>query len=318
MGALIIRRLGLAVLTLVLVSIIVFVAIEALPGDMATAALGREASNEESLNAMREEFGLNRPATVRYIEWFSGALQGDLGESIVRRKSINELIGFRLRNTLVLAVAASIIGIPLSIFLGVFTGLYRDRVPDVVVSTVAIFAMTLPEFVTGTILIFVFAIRLDWFPALATLPTGAPILEVLPNIALPIITLTLVMVAHILRLVRTSMIDVMISDYVNMARLKGVPAWRIVWKHALPNAMLPTINIVALTIAWLLGGVVIIEAVFNYPGIGTLMLNGISDRDLFLVQGIAIILATIYIVVNLLADIATILLNPRLRTSLGH
>ncbi|MEM7119524.1 MAG: ABC transporter permease, partial [Chloroflexota bacterium] len=205
-----------------------------------------------------------------------------------------------------------------SIFLGVFTGLYRDRLPDVVVSTVAIFAMTLPEFVTGTILIFIFAIQLDWFPALATLPTGAPILEVLPNIALPIITLTLVMVAHILRLVRTSMIDVMISDYVNMARLKGVPAWRIVWKHALPNAMLPTINIVALTIAWLLGGVVIIEAVFNYPGIGTLMLNGISDRDLFLVQGIAIILATIYIVVNLLADIATILLNPRLRTSLGH
>ena len=318
MGALIIRRLLLAVLTLVLVSIIVFVAIEALPGDMATAALGREASNEESLNAMREEFGLNRPATVRYVEWFTGALQGDLGESIVRRKSINELIGFRLRNTLVLAVAASILGIPLSIFLGVFTGLYRDRVPDVIVSTVAIFAMTLPEFVTGTILIFVFAIRLDWFPALATLPTGAPIMEVLPNIALPIITLTLVMVAHILRLVRTSMIDVMISDYVNMARLKGVPAWRIVWKHALPNAMLPTINIVALTIAWLLGGVVIIEAVFNYPGIGTLMLNGISDRDLFLVQGIAIILATIYIVVNLLADIATILLNPRLRTSLGH
>ena len=314
---LLIRRLFLAVLTLVLVSIIVFIAIEALPGDMATAALGREASNAESLAATREEFGLNRPAIVRYFEWFGGVLQGDLGDSIVRRKPITELIGFRLRNTLVLAAAASAVGIPLSIFLGVFTGLYRDKMPDVIVSTIAIFAMTLPEFVTGTVLVYFLAIRRNWFPPLATMPTGAPISEVLPNIALPIITLTLVMVAHILRLVRTSMIDVMISDYVNMARLKGVPAWRIVWKHALPNAMLPTINIVALTIAWLLGGVVIIEAVFNYPGIGTLMLNGISDRDLFLVQGIAMILAAIYVFVNLAADVATILLNPRLRTSLG-
>lgn len=316
MAQLIIKRLFLAFLTLILVSIIVFLAVEALPGDMATAYLGREAT-PENLKLMREEFGLNRPAFTRYIEWFTGALQGDLGDSIVRRKPIVELIGFRLRNTLVLAAAASAIGIPLSIFLGVFTGLYRDKMPDVVVSTIAIFAMTLPEFVTGTILVFVFAIKLRWFPPLATLPTGAPIMEILPNIALPIITLTLVMVAHILRLVRTSMIDVMISDYVNMARLKGVPAWRIVWKHALPNAMLPTINIVALTIAWLLGGVVIIEAVFNYPGIGTLMLNGISDRDLFLVQGIGIILAAIYVFVNLLADIATIMLNPRMRTSLN-
>ena len=316
MAKLILRRLVLAALTLVLVSIIIFFAIEALPGDMAEAFLGREAT-EENLRIMREEFGLNKPAITRYFEWFTGAIQGDLGDSIVRRKPITELIGFRLRNTLVLAVAASAFGIPISIFLGVFTGLYRDKLPDIIVSTIAIVAMTLPEFVTGTILIFVFAIKLKWFPPLATLPTGAPILEVLPNIALPIITLTLVMVAHILRLVRTSMIDVMISDYVNMARLKGVPAWQIVWKHALPNAMLPTINIVALTIAWLLGGVVIIEAVFNYPGIGTLMLNGISDRDLFLVQGIGMILAAIYVFVNLAADLATIFFNPRLRTSLS-
>lgn len=316
MFGLILRRLILAALTLVLVSIIVFVAVEALPGDMATAYLGREAT-PENLRIMREEFGLNRPATTRYFDWFGGAIQGDLGDSIVRRKPISELIGFRLRNTLVLATAASVLGIPLSIFLGVFTGLYRDKLPDIIVSTIAIFAMTIPEFVTGTLLIFVFAIKLKWFPALALMPTGAPIMEVLPNIALPILTLTLVMVAHILRLVRTSMIDVMISDYVNMARLKGVPAWQIVWKHALPNAMLPTVNIVALTIAWLLGGVVIIEAVFNFPGIGTLMLNGISDRDLALVQGIAMILAAIYIFINLAADITTLLLNPRLRTSIG-
>ena len=312
---LIARRLFLAAVTLLIVSVVVFLLIEALPGDMATAYLGRDAT-PESLKTLREEFGLNRSAAVRYVDWFGSALTGDLGESLVRRKSINELIGLRLRNTLVLAVTSSLVGIPLAISLGVFTGLVRDKMPDIVISTVAIFGMTLPEFVTGTILIFVFAIRLKWFKAIMTVPTDAPISELLPNIVLPIVTLTVVMVAHILRLVRTSMIDVMISDYVTMARLKGVPSWRIVLYHALPNAMLPTINIVALTIAWLLGGVVIIEAVFNYPGIGTLMLNGISDRDLALVQGIAIILAAIYVFVNLFADIATLLLNPRLRTAI--
>ena len=314
---LIIRRLVLAALTLVLVSIIVFLAVEALPGDMATAYLGRDAT-EESLALLREEFGLNRSMLTRYFDWFGGALQGDLGDSLVRRKPISELIGNRLRNTLVLATISSVVGIPLAILLGVFTGLMRDKWPDITVSTIAIAGMTLPEFVTGTILIYIFAIRLKWYDAVITVASDASISELIPNIRLPIITLTIVMVAHILRLVRTSMIDVMISDYVNMARLKGVPAWRIVFRHALPNAMLPTINIVALTIAWLLGGVVIIESVFNFPGIGTLMINGISDRDLFLVQGIAIILATIYIFVNLAADIATLLLNPRLRTAMAH
>lgn len=314
---LIIRRLVLAALTLLLVSIVVFLAVEALPGDMATAYLGRDAT-PESLALLREEFGLNRPLITRYFDWFGSALQGDLGESLVRRKPINELIGNRLRNTIVLAVASSAIGIPLAILLGVFTGLMRDKWPDITVSTIAIAGMTLPEFVTGTILIYIFAIRLQWYDAIIAVPSDAPISELLPNIRLPIITLTIVMVAHILRLVRTSMIDVMISDYVNMARLKGVPAWRIVFRHALPNAMLPTINIVALTIAWLLGGVVIIESVFNFPGIGTMMLNGISDRDLALVQAIAIILAAIYVFVNLAADIATLLLNPRLRTAMAH
>ncbi len=316
MFGLILRRLMLAVLTLFIVSIIVFLAVEALPGDMATAYLGRDAT-PESLANLQEEFGLNRPAVTRYFDWFGGVIQGDLGDSLVRRKPVTELIGNRLRNTIVLAAISSMIGIPLAIFLGVMTGLMRDKLPDIIISTISIFAMTLPEFVTGTLLIFVFAIRLKWFPAITTVATDAKITELIPNIWLPVITLTLVMMAHILRLVRTSMIDVMVSDYVNMARLKGVPAWRIVWRHALPNAMLPTINIVALTIAWLLGGVVIIEAVFNYPGIGTLMINGISDRDLALVQGIAIILATIYIVVNLAADIATLLLNPRLRTAIA-
>jgi peptide/nickel transport system permease protein len=311
------RRLALAVVTLFIISLIIFLGVEALPGDTATAYLG-QAATPESLAALRERFGLNAPAHERYLNWLGDALSGDLGESYARRKPVSEMIGYRFRNTVVLSLAASIVGIPLAIILGIFAGLTRDKWPDVLVSTVSIVGMTLPGFVTATVLIFIFAIRLEWFPAITIVSTDAPVSELLPNIVLPIITLTIIMVAHILRLVRTNMIDVMNSDYVQMAQLKGVPSRRIVFGHALPNAMLPTINIVALTIIWLLGGVAIIETVFNYPGIGRLLVNAIGDRDLVLVQGIALILAVVVIVVNLVADLLTLVLNPRLRTARGH
>jgi peptide/nickel transport system permease protein len=311
------RRLVLAVVTLFIISLIVFLGVEALPGDTATAYLGQSAT-PESLAALREEFGLNAPMHERYISWLGGILKGDLGVSMVKRKPVSELIGNRFRNTVVLATAAALVGIPLAIILGVISGLTRDKWPDVAVSTTSIVGMTLPGFVTATVLIYIFAIRLEWFPAITLLPSDVPVVELLPNIVLPIITLTLIIVAHILRLVRTNMIDVMLSDYVQMARLKGVPYRQIVFKHALPNAMLPTINVVALTLAWLLGGVAIIETVFNYPGIGKLMIGAITDRDLALVQGIAIILAVIYISLNLIADLLTLVLNPRLRTARGH
>jgi peptide/nickel transport system permease protein len=311
------RRLVLAVLTLFLISLIVFLGVEALPGDSATGYLGQLAT-PESLAALREEFGLNDPIHTRYLNWLADILRGDLGDSMVKRKPVAELIGNRFRNTVVLAGAAAVVGIPLAILLGVFAGLMRDKWPDVLISTTSIIAMTLPGFVTATVLIYFFAIRLEWFPAITLVPTDVPVVELLPNIVLPIITLTLIMVAHILRLVRTNMIDVMVSDYVQMARLKGVPAMQIVFKHALLNARLPTINIVALTLAWLLGGVAIIETVFNYPGIGKLMIGAITDRDFVLVQGIAIILAAIYISLNLIADLLALVLNPKLRTARGQ
>ena len=311
------RRLFLALITLFIVSLIVFVGVEALPGDAATAYMGQQAT-PESLAALREEFGLNAPVHERYFSWLGGILKGDLGDSMVKRKPVAELIGNRFRNTVVLAAAAALVGIPLAIVLGVIAGLMRDKWPDVLVSTSSIVGMTLPGFVTATVLIYVFAIRLEWFPAITLVPTNVPVIELLPNIVLPIITLTLIMVAHILRLVRTNMIDVMTSDYVQMARLKGVPERQIVFKHALPNAMLPTINVVALTLAWLLGGVAIIETVFNYPGIGKLMIGAITDRDFALVQGIAIILAAIFIALNLIADMLSLVLNPKLRTARGH
>lgn len=314
---LIIRRIVLALVTLLFISIIIFLGVEALPGDAATAYLGQSAT-PESLKALREEFGLDAPAYQRYFNWLGGILKGDLGNSMSRRKPVSEIIGNQFRNTVVLAMAASIVGIPLAIVLGVFTGLTRDKWPDILVSLMAILGMTVPGFVTATVLIYVFSLRLEWFPAIAMVPTDAPVSEILPNIVLPIITLTFIMVAHILRLVRTNMVDVMVSNYVQMARLKGVPFMKIVFQHALPNAMLPSINVIALTMAWLLGGVAVIETVFNYPGIGKLLVNAIGDRDLALVQGIAIILASIYIGINFTADLLALILNPRLRTSRGH
>jgi len=307
------RRFLLALITLLIISLLVFIGLEALPGDAATAYLGQSAT-EESLKALREEFGLNEPAPVRYIKWLVSFLQGDMGTSFARREPVADVVGNQFRNTVVLAIAASIIGIPLAIILGVITGLTRDKLPDVIISFLAILGMTLPGFVTATVLVYLFSIRVEWFPAISMIPTDAPVSEILPTIVLPIITLTFVMTAHILRLVRTSMIDVLSSDYVQMARLKGIPMTRIVFLHALPNAMLPTINVIALTIAWLLGGVAIIETVFNFPGIGKLLVNAIGDQDFPLVQGIAIILAGVYVGVNLIADLLTLVLNPRLRT----
>lgn len=317
MITLVVRRLFLALVTLFIVSLIVFLGIEALPGDSATGYLGQLAT-PESLAALREEFGLNDPIHVRYFNWLGGILKGDLGVSMVKRKPVVELIGNRFRNTVVLTMAAAVVGIPLAIVLGVVAGLTRDKWPDVLISTTSIVAMTLPGFVTATILIYIFAIKLEWFPAITLVATNVPVIELLPTIVLPIITLTMIMAAHILRLVRTNMIDVMVSDYVQMARLKGVPARQLVFKHGLPNAMLPTINVVALTLAWLLGGVAIIETVFNYPGIGKLMIGAITDRDFALVQGIAIILSAIYIGLNLIADMLSLVLNPKLRTARGH
>jgi peptide/nickel transport system permease protein len=213
-----------------------------------------------------------------------------------------------------LAACALIVGVPTAILLGVVSGLWRDRPVDLVLSTGAIFAMTIPEFVSATVLILVFSVWLGWLPGIVLTSANAPASEFFPEIILPVVVLAMVMTAHILRTVRSSVIEVMNSDYVQMATLKGVPYWRIVFRHALPNALLPAINVVALTIAWLLGGVVVIEVVFNYPGLGRMMIDAISDRDLPVVQAIALIVATVYVGVNLTADLLTMVANPRLRT----
>jgi ABC-type dipeptide/oligopeptide/nickel transport system permease component len=253
------QRLLLSVLTLFIVSLVVFAGVELLPGDLADAFLGREATPTR-LETLRAQLGLDRPALERYLHWLGDAVQGDLGVSLARRAPIAELIRLRLRNTLLLGFTAALVGLPLALVLGTIGGLTRDRKPDLWISTVALILM---------------------------------------NIVLPAVALIFVMVAHNLRMVRTNVIDVMASDYVQMAILKGVPRARVVLRHALPNALLPTINLVALYIAWLVGGVVIIEQVFNYPGIGTLMIQAVHDRDIPLVQGVILVIAGGYVVLNL-------------------
>ena len=313
MVKLIARRLALGVLTIVLVSGIIFVGVEVLPGDACTAYLQRAAQGTRLENC-RRDFGLERPALTRYVKWTLGAVRGDFGVSLKDKKPISETVGTRFRNTVILGVTASILGVPLAILLGIIAALWRDRLPDLWVSTTAIFAMTIPEFVSSTVLILIFSVWLGWLPGIVITRPDAPLFEFLSDIILPIVALALVMTAHILRMVRTSVIDVMASDYVQMAQLKGVPYWQMVFKHVLPNALLPTINLVALTIAWLLGGTLVIEVVFNYPGLGRLMVKAIFFRDLAMVQAIALILATLYVGLNLFADLLTLVANPRLRT----
>ncbi len=314
MLTLIVQRVLLSLVTLLIVSVVIFWATEVLPGDVATAILGREAS-PRSLERLREELGLDRPAFERYVDWLAGALRWDFGTSLARQdQAVSELMGVRMRNTFALAGLAALIGLPLALALGVVAGLTRDRLPDLLVSTLALIGQSLPEFVVGSLLILIFAVQLAIFPAVTLVNADAPLAEIVPSMVLPVATLVIVMVAYIQRMVRSSMIDALASEYVQMATLKGVPRRRVVLRHALPNALLPTINAVALTVAWLIGGVAVVETVFNYPGIGRLLVTAVGDRDLPLVQALGLLGATIYITINLAADLLTLALNPRLRT----
>ena len=307
---LVIKRILLGLITLFIVSLITFVGVEVLPGDACTTYLERQAFGA-ALEACYERLGLNLPAYERYISWAIGVLQGDFGYSLSGEMKINDVLGPKVKNSMVLASASILIGIPVALLLGIITALWRDKLPDIIISTVTIFSMTIPEFISATLLILIVAIWLEWLPGIVIVPSEASISELLPNIILPVIAISMIMTAHMARMVRSSVIQVMASDYVQMAILKGVPYWKMVFKHVLPNALLPAINVVALTIAWLLGGVVVTEVVFNYPGLGRLVIESISNRDLPVVQALAIILASIYVSINLIAELMTLMLNPR-------
>lgn len=311
------QRLLWSLLVLALVGVVIFVMVELLPGDAATAYLGRNATPER-VARVREELGLNRPAPERFGAWAGAMLRGDLGTSLGRRAPIADLLWVRLRNSLLLGLLATLISVPLALLLGVVAGLTRDRWPDTLLSGAALFSMSLPEFVIGALLIFVFSLRLGLLPAVTLVDAEAPLAALLPYTVLPTATLTLMMSGYLLSIMRTSIIDALRSEHVQMAQLKGLPLLRVVLWHALPGALAPAITASALIIAWMIGNLVVIEAVFNYPGIGTLALSAIQDRDLPLVQAITLVLAGCYLLINLLADLLTLALNPRLRTLRTH
>ena len=306
---LILKRIGLGLITLFIVSLITFVGVEVLPGDACTTYLEREAYGP-ALDACIKRLGLDIPSYQRYLDWAANVVRGDFGYSLSGEMPINEVLGPRVKNSLVLASVSILIGIPLAIVLGIITALWRDKLPDIIISTITIFSMTIPEFISATLLILIVAIWLGWLPGIVIIPSDATFYELLSNIILPVVAISMIMTAHMARMVRSSVIQVMASDYVQMAILKGVPYWKMVFRHVLPNALLPAINVVALTIAWLLGGVVVTEVVFNYPGLGRLVIESISNRDLPVVQALAIILASIYVGINLIADLMTLMLNP--------
>ena len=262
---------------------------------------------------MREELGLNRSAPVRYFEWLQGALVGDFGTSLVSKNEVSEAIGTRFANTLFLAIYAAAIAVPIAIILGVLTALYRNSVFDRVANVTTLTSISSPEFFLGYILILYFAVQTGAFPALAKVSPDMPLTERLHQTFLPALTMVLVVVAHMMRMTRSAIINLLASPYIEMAKLKGVPNWKIIVHHALPNAWAPIINVIALNLAYLITGVVLVEVVYVYPGIGQMLVDSVSKRDFPVVQACCLIFAATFILLNLMADVGAILTNPRLR-----
>jgi len=306
------QRLALGVLTLVVVSALIFAVTEWLPGDIATNILGQSAT-PENVAAIRAELGLDRPAHVRYVEWLRDAINGDLGTSLANKRPVATVIGPRLWNTLFLAAYAAVIAVPLSVFLGILAAIYRNSIYDRLVNVGTLAAISMPEFFVGYILILYLAVQFRWFPAIATFKPEQSFIQHLYATFLPMLTLVLVVIAHMMRMTRTSVLAVMASPYIEMALLKGLPKSRIVVRHALPNALAPIINVIALNLAYLIVGVVVVEAVFTYNGLGRLMVDAVSKRDVPVVQACGLIFAVVFIGLNMIADVLSILSNPRLR-----
>ncbi|WP_420409359.1 ABC transporter permease [Hoeflea sp.] len=306
------KRLGLGLLTLLVVSILIFFAVELLPGDLAEAVLGQGAT-PETVAKMREQLGLDQPAPLRYFQWLGGAIQGDFGVSLISGERVSETIGPRFRNTLFLAAYAAVIAVPISIILGVIVALLRNSVFDRVANVLTLTSISSPEFFLGYILILYLAVNTGMFPALANLREGMSLPELLHRTFLPALTLVLVVTAHMMRMTRAAIISLLASPYIEMARLKGTPPWKVIVRHALPNAWAPIINVVALNLAYLITGVVLVEVVFVYPGIGQLLVDAVAKRDFPIVQACCLVFAATFILLNLAADVGAILTNPRLR-----
>ncbi len=306
------QRLALGALLLLAASALIFGLTEILPGDAAQAILGQSAT-PESLANLREEMGLNRPAFTRYFEWLGGILTGDMGTALTNKLPIGEQIARRMSSTLFLAFWAAIISVPLAILLGLIAVRYQNRWPDKLISGVTLASISLPEFMIAYILVFFFAVKLFWAPSFASVSPGMPLLAQLHAISLPVAVLTLVVLAHMMRMTRAAILNVMQSAYIETAELKGLTTFAVIRKHAFPNAIAPIVNVVMINLAYLVVGVVVVEVVFAYPGMGQYLVDAVVKRDVPVVLACGVIFAAVYIILNIVADVVSILANPRLR-----
>ena len=306
------RRVGFLALTIVITSLVIFIVTQLLPGDVARVVLGREAG-EEALAAFREANGLNDPLPVQYIRWLGNFVTGNWGTSLSTRSAIWPVVAERLNNSLLLTAMTMIIAVPLAVLLGVIAGLNEDKLAGNVISISSLAVVGLPEFVTGLILIQILSRWLGWLPANSSITANMPFAEKLPMLILPALTATLVLLAYIIRLTRAGVVEELKRPYVRTATLKGLPRRTVIIKHVLRNALLPTITVIAISFGWLIGGLIVIENVFNYPGLGRLLVFAIDRRDLPLIQAIAMVTVIGFALANLAADLIYAALNPRIR-----
>jgi len=306
------QRLALGLLLMLAVSALIFFGVEALPGDTAQAMLGQSATPEALAN-LREKMGLNEPVLWRYGHWLYGFMTGDMGVALTNGEDIATSIGSRLGNTLFLAFWAALISVPLAILLGLLAARYNGRWPDRLISGVTLATISLPEFVAGYLVLYFLAVKLQWFPAMSMVFPGMGVFERLSAIILPVIVLVMVVLAHMMRMTRAAILNVMQSAYIETAELKGLSPLTVIWRHAFPNAIAPVVNVVMLNLAYLVVGVVVVEVVFVYPGMGQYLVDHVTKRDLPVVQACGMIFAAVYIGLNILADVVSILANPRLR-----
>ena len=311
------RRIGLSLLILFLVSVLVFLSTEVLPGDALDVFLTADdllTMEPEQIEALRRDFGLDKPAVWRFFQWLSGAVVGDFGVTFIGKTSVSEVIWDPLMNSLLLGLVITIIAVPVALAIGSTTGYYRGRKPDAVVSSLAIIGYSIPDFVIGTLLIIFFAVWIPLFPALILVFADASVWELLKVSIMPAITVIIGHVAHLSRLLRAGFIEAMNCEFVERARLSGVPEKRIVFRHALPASVIPSLNSVALFIAGLLNGLIVIEKVFGYPGLGLQLIEAVDKREVHVVQAITFLGAVLVIGMNLLADLSIIILDPRVRS----
>ncbi|NMM46237.1 ABC transporter permease [Rhodospirillaceae bacterium KN72] len=311
------QRLGLGLVTLFVVTLIIAGMIEALPGDFCQAILGQSAT-ESTVQACRRENGFDQPFVTRYVTWLGNTATLDLGTSLSNKRDVGEFITVRLENTLFLAAFAAIVAVPLALTLGILAALYRYSWYDRFVNVFTLTSISFPEFLVGYIMILLLSVMTStleggsWFPALATVRPETSFADRVHLVFLPAMTLTLVVVAHMMRMTRAAIINLLASPYIEMARLKGIKNSRIIVKHALPNALAPIVNVVAINLAYLIVGVVVVEVVFTYPGLGKSLVDAVKFRDIPVVQASCMIFALTYILLNLTADVLSIVSNPRL------